>query len=305
MKVSAFTYVRNGIMLDYPFIESIKSVLPLVNEFVVVIGNSTDGTREAVENINNLKIKIVDSIWDENNRTGGLIFAQQSNIGLDNVNKNADWLFHIQADEVIHEEDYTEIQEAMNNYVNDQRVEGFLFNFLNFYGDYNYYAPSRRFHQHEIRIIRNNPKIRSYRDSQGFRKFDNPGFYLNEKGKKLNVVKLSAKVYHYSYVKNPVTQLKKQIAFGNRYRQDDDWISEYLKENKDAFRYDKIDFLTKFQGTHPRFMSDRIKKQDWSFNYKYNPGNMSLKERLLKLIQDTTGKQIFTYKNYKILKRTK
>ena len=57
MKVSAFTYVRNGLYLDYPFIESIKSVLPIVDEIIVVIGDSTDGSREAVENIGDSKIK--------------------------------------------------------------------------------------------------------------------------------------------------------------------------------------------------------------------------------------------------------
>ena len=50
MKVSAFTYVRNGFTIDYPFLEAIKSVLPVVDEFIVVIGDSNDGTREAVEN---------------------------------------------------------------------------------------------------------------------------------------------------------------------------------------------------------------------------------------------------------------
>lgn len=84
MKVSAFTYVRNGIAMEYPFIESIKSVLLLIDEFIVVVGDSTDGTRQAIENIQDGKIKIVDTIWDEMMRTKGLVFAQQSNTGLDN-----------------------------------------------------------------------------------------------------------------------------------------------------------------------------------------------------------------------------
>ncbi len=302
MKVSAFTYVRNGLYLDYPFIQSIKSVLPLVNEFIVVVGNSTDGTREAVEQIGDAKIKIVDTVWDDALRTRGLIFAQQSNAGLDAVSKDADWLFHIQADEVIHEKDYAAISNAMQQYLNDAHVEGFLFRFLNFFGDFKHYAPSRRFHQREIRILRNDKHYRSYRDSQGFRRYDAPETYLEQKGHKLHVISIDATVYHYSYVKNPAVQLKKQIAFGTRYRTDDAWAKEYIEKNKAGYDYGNIDYLNTFTETHPAVMQARIESQDWEFIYHPEKSDIKFKERVLKLIEDITGKQIFIYKNYKIVR---
>ena len=52
MKISGYTYVRNGIEMDYPVVESIKSVLPICDEFIVVLGDSQDTTREAIEGIN-------------------------------------------------------------------------------------------------------------------------------------------------------------------------------------------------------------------------------------------------------------
>lgn len=302
MKVSAFSYVRNGLYLDYPFIEAIKSVLPLVDEFIAVVGDSTDGTKEAIEAIGDTKIKIIDSVWDDSMRTKGLIFAQQSNLGLDNVSKDADWLFHIQADEVIHEKDYPAIKNAMRQYLENTSVEGFLFRFVNFFGDYKHYAPSRRFHQKEIRIIRNNPQYRSYRDSQGFRRFEHPDTYLQEKGHKLRVIQIDATVYHYSYVKNPAVQLKKQIAFGSRYTQNDEWIKEYIEKNKQGYNYGDIDFLSEYNESHPAVMQSRINAQDWVFNFDPTKNNMKFKEKLLKFIQDITGKQIFIYKNYKIVR---
>lgn len=303
MKVSAFTYVRNGITMEYPFIESIKSVLPLVDECIVVVGDSTDGTRQAIEGMQDGKIKIVDTVWDEMMRTKGLVFAQQSNIGLDNVSKDADWLLHIQADEVIHEKDYDTIKKAMQQYLQNKAVEGFLLKFINFFGDYNHWAPSRRFHQKEIRIIRNNSHYRSYRDSQGFRRFNNPKNYLQEKGYKLKVIPINATVYHYSYVKNPLTQVKKQIEFGRRYNTNDDWINAYIEKNKAGFDYSNIDFLKAYNGSHPAVMQHRIKAQDWVFNYDASKNNMRFKEKVLKVIQDVTGKQLFIYKNYKIKKK--
>ena len=303
MKISAFSYVRNGIQLGYPFIEAIKSVLPLVDEFIVVVGDSTDGTRTTIEQINNPKIKIVDTLWDEAMRTKGIIFAQQSNIGLDNVSKDADWLFHIQADEVIHEKDYDTIKKAMQKYLHDKSVEGFLFKFINFFGDYNHWAPSRRFHQKEIRIIRNNSKYRSYKDSQGFRRFNDPVHYLQEKGYKLHVIPINATVYHYSYVKNPHTQLKRSIEFGKRYNSNDEWIKDYTENNTAGFNYNAIDFLYTYKGTHPAIMKTRIDAQDWVFNYDPSKNNMKFKDKAFKIIQDITGKQFFIYKNYKIKRK--
>lgn len=306
MKVSAFTYVRNGFTIDYPFLEAIQSVLPIVDECIVVIGDSTDGTREAVENLNNNKIKIVDTIWDDKMRTGGLIFAQQSNIGIDNCSADADWLFHIQADEIIHENDLPKIKQAMLDNLNNKQVQGLLFKFINFFGDYNYYAPSRRFHQHEVRIIRNNKNIRSYRDSQGFRLYSSAANYTHEKGEKLAVKAIDASVYHYSWCKPPLKQKIKKIEFGNRYGGTEDKLNyeDEIYENayQNLYNYRDYDYLKKFNGTHPSLMKNIIAKQDWNFVYEPSKNNMILKEKVLKLMEDVTGKQFFIYKNYNLIK---
>lgn len=302
MKVSAFTYVRNGLRFDYPFIEAIKSVLPLVDEFIVVIGDSTDGTREAVEAIHDQRIRIVDTIWDPNMLSGGLVFAQQSNIGLDNISKDSDWVFHIQADELIHEKDLPIIQKAMQDYLHDEQTEGFLFPFINFFGDYWHYAPSRRFHQHEIRILRNNPHYRSYKDSQGFRWFDNPANQLEEKGRKLKVRKIEPAIYHYSWAKPPKFQQAKRMEFGNRYYGTGDPVNYEDEGLKELYNYREFDYLKKFTGTHPALMKDRITNQIWEFKYDPSKHNMNLKEKVLKLVEDVTGKQFFIYKNYKLIR---
>ena len=110
-KISGFSYIRNGFEFDYPFLESIQSILPICDEFIIAVGDSHDGTREAIEKLGSDKIKIIDTIWDENMRANGAIFAQQSNIALDHITGN--WAFHIQADEVIHENDLPKIRQAI------------------------------------------------------------------------------------------------------------------------------------------------------------------------------------------------
>jgi glycosyltransferase involved in cell wall biosynthesis len=300
MRVSGFSYVRNGLIFGYPFAEAIRSILPLCDEFIMVVGDSTDGTRSVIESINSPKIRIIDTVWDENLRKGGFIFSQQANIGLDHC--TGDWCFHIQADEVVHENGLPVIRQAMQNYFHDLQVEGFLLHFLNFFGDYNHVAPSRRYHNKEIRVVRNDKNIRSYKDSQGFRRFENPGNYLAEKGKKLLVKQIDATLFHYSYVKKPHVQTRKQIEFGKRWH-DDATLTQAVEEAKTS-DYDyscKIDVLEKFTGTHPEVMKEQIKNADWKFNFDPSKNNMTLKEKLLYFIQRTTGKQLFAYKNYRLL----
>ncbi|MDO6435339.1 glycosyltransferase family 2 protein [Flavitalea sp. BT771] len=299
MKVSAYSYVRNGFQYDYPFIQAITSVLPLCHEFIMVVGDSTDGTREAIEALGDSRIRIVDTIWDEQLRTAGRIFAQQANIGLDHV--TGDWAFHIQADEVLHEDDIPLVRAAMEKYAGDPEVEGFLFNFINFFGDYRHYGPSRRFHQHEIRITRNDPHVRSYRDSQGFRIFENPERQWEEKGRKLRVVPLEARIFHYSHVKNPANQVRKRAAFIARY-ESDEVVQKYLETNKD-FNYADYDYLKIYEGTHPAVMKSVIDAQDWQFHYDPTRNDMSIKEMLMRRLEELTGKQFFIYKNYTILKK--
>src|SRR5947207_7478123 len=132
MKISGFSYVKNGFTYGYPFIQSVQSVLPVCDEFIIAVGDSGDGTREALMALNSPKLRIIDTVWDEELRTSGKIFAQQTNIAFDQV--EGDWAFHIQADEVIHENDLDKIRDAARKYLGEKRVEGFLFDFLHFYG---------------------------------------------------------------------------------------------------------------------------------------------------------------------------
>lgn len=61
MFVSGFTFCRNVEKLGYPFIESIRSLLPLVDEFIVNVGDSEDRTLQMIKNIGDSRIRIVES----------------------------------------------------------------------------------------------------------------------------------------------------------------------------------------------------------------------------------------------------
>jgi glycosyltransferase involved in cell wall biosynthesis len=298
MKISGFTYIRNGFTYGYPFIPSIKSLLPIVDELVVVVGDSTDGTREAIEQIGDPKIRIIDTVWDHNLRAGGKIFAEQSNLGLDNI--SGDWAVHLQADEVLLESSAEKIVEQIKQADQTRNIDGIIFPFLHFWGDYNHIRNTRRTHNYEIRAFRNTGNVRSYRDSQGFRKYTSVSAYRGgEKGEKLRVIKSEEPIYHYSYSRNPKLMKKKSNYF-QRFWHSDQWLKEHT--NNEQIDFNEVDRLDPFTKPHPGYMQEVIAQQDWEFTYDPAKSNMRLKDRVLNLIERRFKHRLFSYKNYLLTK---
>ncbi len=296
MKVSGFTFVRNAVKYDYPIVESIQSLLPLVDEYIVCIGNSDDATLELIQSINSPKIKIVQSVWDDSLREGGQVLAVETNKAKAAVAKESDWLFYLQGDECIHEQDYNTIRDAMQLYKNDAHVEGLLFRYHHFYGSYKYIGDSRRWYNREIRIIRNNPSIISWKDAQGFRKGE----------EKLRVKAINAFIYHYGWAKNPKMQQAKQQYFGKLWIKDENVmqnIRNFYKSWGENFNYNHdIDSLTHFTGTHPSVMSNRVNNEDWKFEFDIHKKHFStFKNRALYTLEKITGRRFFEYRNYKLI----
>ncbi len=293
MQIDGFTYVRNGFAMGYPFLASIRSVLPFVNRIFVVVGDSTDGTREAILRLNDEKIVIVDSVWDEEKRYSGEIFRDQSNIGIDQI--IGDWAFHIQADEVLMEGAGDEILKYIKIADELEKIDGLLFPFYHFWGDYSHIRHTRKTHAFEIRAFKNNRNVYAYRDSQGFRKFNSDSKKSN--GEKLKVLKTKIPVYHYSYTRNPKLMSAKWNYF-ERFYHNDEWLKNHGK--KKEFDFNKVDRLQDFKGPHPKFMKEIIEKKDWDFQYDPSKSNMRFKDRLMYPVEKYFGYRLFEYKNYLI-----
>lgn len=290
MKVTGFTIVRNAVLYDYPVVESILSILPLVDEFVVSVGQSEDGTLELIRSIQSEKIRIVQSHWDDKLRSGGSILAIETDKAFQAISPDTDWAFYLQADEVVHEKYHPAIRAAMEQYCSDQHIEGLLFKYLHFYGNYDHVGDSRRWYDREIRIIRNDPAIKSYRDAQGFRK----------NGEKLRVKPIEAYIYHYGWVKHPEKQKLKRENFGIFWSEDQE--KEFQKEAKDIFDYTgDFDSLDRFTGTHPNVMKERIAQKNWDVQLDISRKNMPFKYRVLHFIEKKFGKRLFAYRNYRVV----
>lgn len=290
MKVSGFTFIRNAIKYDYPVVEAIKSVLPLVDDFYVAVGNSEDDTLGLIAAIDPDKIKIINSIWDDSLREGGRVLALETDKAFAAIPDDTDWAFYIQGDEVIPETSYESIKKAMLNYLHDSSVDGLLFNYLHFYGSYDYVGDSLSWYPNEIRIIRNNKKIYSYRDAQGFRKNDN---------EKLRVKSINAWVYHYGWVKEPKAMQKKQEDF-NKLWHDDEWVNRNIKSAQEFDYSSKVKKLSRFKGEHPEVMQARIKSKNWHFDMDISYNRLSIKDKIKLALKKYLGLD-FSYKNYRLV----
>ncbi len=293
MKVCGFTFIRNAEKYDFPIVEAITSVLPICDHFVVAVGKSDDNTRRMIEKIAPTKITITDTVWNDDLKKGGVVYAAETDKALDAVPDEFDWCFYIQGDEAVHEEYLPAIQKAMQQNLLRNEVEGLLFGYKHFYGTYDYVGDSRKWYRREIRVIRNDKKIRSYRDAQGFRK----------EGRKLNVVPVDAEIYHYGWVRSPEFMQQKINAVQQFY----DGISEENAQKMAAeqeFKYgEKYDALARFEGTHPKVMQQRIARLNWHVTFDLKKTHMKLKYRLLYWFEKHFGVRLFEYRNYRIIRK--
>ena len=287
MVVAGFTFIRNAIKYDYPIVEAILSILPLCDYVVVAVGQSEDDTLNLVKNIHPTKIRIIETVWDDTLREGGKVLAIETNKAFDAIGEDADWCFYIQGDEVLPEMYHTSIHQALIKWQNDPETQGILFKYRHFYGSYDYIGTARGWYRQEIRIIKNDKAVRSYKDAQGFRR----------KGQKLKVRLIDAYIHHYGWVRPPQIQQLKQLNFNRLWHSDSD-VKERIA-GVEAFDYSNTDAVERFEGIHPIVMQPRIDALNWQFTFDPSQRPLKLKEKLSRFIEMLTGKRIGEYKNYK------
>lgn len=286
MRISGFSFARNAVKLDYPLREALLSILPVVDELVVAVapGDPDDDTRGLVESIDDPRVRIVDSVWDDARRQD--VYADLTNVALDEC--TGDWCLYIQADEAMHEEDLPGLSERCEELLDDRRVEGLLFDYLHFFGDYRHLQAGHGWYQKEIRLIRNGIGVRSVRDAQSFRYPDQ---------RRITVARANARIFHYGWVRHPRFMQAKDREFMSHRRS-----AEEVKATHGGVHemdYGPLGRLPRFERTHPKVMAERIAAMDWGDSLRESdpPGmrrtrthkDEQLKYRLLTAITRFTG----------------
>ncbi len=318
MKISGFTIGKNISKLYYPMKESVLSILPIVDEFIIVLGDSDpdDTTRDEIAGIDSDKIKIIDSVWDTGKFSSGTIYAQQTHLAKNNC--SGDWLFYIQADEIVHEKYLPVIRQRCENLLYDKEVDGLLFKYLHFWGDYWHYHDSHGWYRKEIRIIRNDQEIIPWRDAQSFRRipdFDGISYKNKANTFKLKVVEIDAWIYHYGWVRPPRYMKTKSIVFNSHYNESEQaHVPASDQLNKMTFDYGVMSNLPVFKGSHPSVLKDKISAFDWKEQLQYTGKrnraraphkHEKLRYRIISFIEKYLlfGTPVGEFKNYKLIRR--
>lgn len=289
MLLSGFTFVRNGVLLDYTFLEAIRSLSAVCEEVVVAVGKGDDDTRERIVALADPKVRIIDTIWDDSMRVGGGILAVQTDLAKAEIKGR--WGLYLQADEVLHESGYNAIRKAVQQYDADSRVEGLLLQYTHFYGSYDFVLPPFRMYRREVRIVRNDPTIKSWGDAQGFRK----------NGQKLLVKPVKADIFHYGHARNPEAQLTK-LKLVSRFWKDDAWMEAHATHVK-QFDYDLTQEVIPFRGEHPAVMAPKVAEAKDTWAYKPEPAKFktSFSKKIRRAIARLTGWYPGEYQNYRIV----
>lgn len=314
MKISGFTMVRNATKLYYPIKPAIESILPMVDEFVVALGNcdADDNTEKEILSIQSDKIKIIRTVWDLEKFPRGTVHAQQTNLAMQHC--TGDWLFYVQSDEVVHEKYLSVIRKRCEELLFDREVEGLLFHYKHFWGDYDHYVLSHAWYPHEIRIVRNDPEIYSWWTAQSFRRipnFDGVNHRQREGTYKLKVATVDAYIYHYGFVRPPHLMQKKRKAF-NTIHWGEARTAERFKNDVDTYDYGDLSNIEVFKETHPTVMREFVKNFDWKNQLRYTGGpgphmqkHEKFKYRFISFLEQKFlgGRQLFGFKNYILLKK--
>jgi glycosyltransferase involved in cell wall biosynthesis len=303
VRVSGFTLVRHGSQFDYPYLESLRSMLPLVDELVINVGFGEDDTLEKIQEFAHKegqgKVQVFGSDWgldQPEKKRAGLILSEQTNLALEKCRH--DWCVYLQADELLHEGDLSQIRHCIEKNQARNDVEGLLFDYIHFYGSYDVIQKTRSAYRREVRVIRKSAGARSVGDAQSFRKLD---------GSKLNVVLCGAKIFHYGWVRPPEVMKEKTFFFDQLYHGDPNPKNAQagVPHTGDNYRYKRIWGLRRFLGTHPKVMSKRIESKGWQWDLESSPRVFVLKDIkkvIFDGIEELTGYRFFEYRSYKLIR---
>ena len=242
VKLYGFGVLKNGVKYDFPFRESLYSMKPITEEIYFALGDSVDTTNAEFEKMN--VCKTINTTWDASLKDG-LVISTETNKAIQFLKSDVSdlshaWGLYLQADEVIHEDDYKIIQKDLE-YCEANGFDAISFRYLHFWQNHHEIAVTKNWYPHEIRAIKLDSPIESWGDGQSFK---------NHK----KVFFTEARIFHYGHVREQKAYAEK-MRFQSSFHHADHLVEEKLK--KDAENSKKHTTLY-FFGTHPMVMKERI-----------------------------------------------
>jgi glycosyltransferase involved in cell wall biosynthesis len=284
--ISGFTFIRNGVELGFPFEASIRSLLPLVDEFVVAVGQSNDDTLARIHAIGSPKIRVIETLWNERMADRGFVYAQQKMIA--QYACTGDWAFYLEGDEVVHEAELANIRASVDQHHGNPAVEALVFDYFHFYGTPQFVANSPAWSRRECRLIRNT--IRSYAPDGQYWLITSD----HKKGRNPQAALANAHIYHYGWVRSNEAMQKKMAQ-----------VSKFWSHAAPTIRYSQFDaqVLQPFTGTHPELIKPWLAssaEKSFTIDPDYQLTKREKRHRWLMKLEKSFGLD-FSRKHFKLV----
>jgi hypothetical protein len=295
MKVSCFSFLRDGVHLGYPFVESIRSALPICDEFVIAVGKSRDDTLEQLRGMNEPKLRLIETTWNEKMRSHGFVYGQQKMIA--QYNCTGDWAFYLEGDEILHEAELDTIRGAMEKHLDDPAVEVLTFDYYHFYGNPETIKISAQAYRKAARIIRND--VRSIAPDGLYWAVMKGKNFLGRRNKRRNrypyAAETGAHIYHYGDCRHEKYMANKAET-----------VNQYWKDNLWSPAYGNIDpqSLGPFPGTHPAIILPWLEQHgnhELVLNPDYELTSRDKKHRLTRRLETLLGRDL-SKRHFKLIK---
>jgi glycosyltransferase involved in cell wall biosynthesis len=188
MKLSLYTFVRNGLFYDFHVEAMLRHHLPLADEIIVNEGYSDDGTYEAIRNIDP-KIQVHRFQWDRSDPNGW--HRQFKNQARQLC--TGDWCILLDCDEFIPEWEF----DRLRTFLETTPRHLVPVRFFHFYGNYRVYLAKQRAITPDtgIRIHRNRDDVEVWGDGANVR--------LRDGQTSADVAEETFDVHHFGNVRHP------------------------------------------------------------------------------------------------------
>ena len=258
--LAGFSYIYNAVKFDIPFVESIKSVIDVVDEFILTECCSQDETWDLCLKLQSEypdKIKLFRHPWVTH-------FTQISSLAnwtLEYVRQDIKYVMQLQSDEVVHEKDLDKLV-AIPLLLDASKKHAARWNYFHFLASPEVVFPF--VYQDAIRIVARNSGWRVISDGVQFalnQRFLPPSDILNT----------DIEVFHYGKMKEPKRAWEKEWDFQNLFK-DLNFPDPRMMQMKEALGENFCDYpflfedaikrgvVSRFAGTHPKVMEERIKQ---------------------------------------------
>ena len=257
MIISAHMITHQCITLDFCFEATIRSMLDFCDDIYINDGKSTDGTLDVLYSLQNEygkdRVKIFERHWRHDRQ----MWTEEKNFILDKVPIDA-YIFCIDADEVIHEEDMSYIKEMVAD-----EIPSIAFRTIHFYGRPTHYIEGPHWYKQHTRLWHRATGIRIVHKKGGCA--DDVLWPNGAPAHLFNYKLCKARIFHYGNCRDPKALGRKAKKADDLYQNSNDYLDETIADPRSfTYLFDKVPVI-KFSGTHPKYV------KDWYEQHKDQP----------------------------------